>query len=76
MRMIDAAKEQWAMATDADVGQEVDTTEVNKYLRNNAAPICPAEGTYTYHPVRDDPECSVHGLLSAPREYRDQSGTR
>ena len=68
MRMIDSAKEQWALATQADIGQVLEITAVNEYLQ--VSPTCPAGGTYTYHQVGQDPECSVHGTLSNPQESR------
>ena len=76
MRQIDAAKEQWAMSSGIAAGQPADTTAVTRYIQGAVTPLCPAEGTYTYHDLGDDPECSVHGLLSAPREFRSQSRTR
>jgi len=70
MRQIDSAKESWALASNIDTGEEVDCAEINQYLRNGVTPACPAGGTYTYHEVGQEPECSVHGRLSATHRPR------
>ena len=59
LRLIDAGKEQWALETNADVGASVVNTEVNEYLKGNATPACPSNGTYTYGVVGTDPTCDV-----------------
>ena len=76
MRQIDAAKKQWSLNSDIATSQQTDTTSVNKYIKGSVTPLCPADGTYTYHDLGQDPECSVHGLLSNPRESKNQSRTR
>ena len=70
MRMIDAAKEQWAMSTEADMGAPIDLAPVNQYIKGATSPMCPAQGAYTYHVVGQDPECSAHGTRSAPHPSR------
>ena len=70
MRIIDAAKEQWALSTEADAGAPIDLTPVNQYIKGATTPMCPVQGTYTYHLVGQDPECSIHGTLSAPQASR------
>lgn len=67
MRLIDSAKEQWAISADIGAGQPVDVKSVNQYIKGAATPVCPARGTYTYHNFGQDPECSVHGRLSEPK---------
>ncbi len=69
MRYIDSAKEQWAMEVKASTGQAVDTPAVNAYIRGATTPLCPAGGTYDYRNIGLDPECSVHGSLSSPKQY-------
>jgi Tfp pilus assembly protein PilE len=70
MRQIDAAKEQWALTTGATVGSTVDIARVNAYIKGDATPLCPAQGTYTYHAVGTEPACSVHGSMSAMTSRR------
>ena len=68
MRQIDAAKEQWALERGPEVtaGGTVDVARVNAYLVGSVTPECPADGTYTYREIGSDPECSMHGRMSAP----------
>lgn len=61
LRIIDAAKEQWAMEAGASHGQPVDLAGCNQYIRGNATPVCPAGGTYTYNRAGTPPECSCPG---------------
>lgn len=61
LRMIDAAKEQSAMANRLTDGQEADPASVAEYLRGNAIPVCPSGGTYTLNPIGKLPTCSVPG---------------
>jgi len=60
MRYIDAAVEEWATSA---AGQPLGVTSVNRYMQESLTAVCPAQGTYTYNIVAQDPECSVHGLL-------------
>jgi len=59
LRMIDAAKEQWALENKKTVGTPVVITEVNAYLPNGATPICPAGGVYAYNVLGTPPTCSL-----------------
>ena len=64
LRMIDGAKEQWALENRAASGGAVTedgATGVNSYIKGNARPICPGGGTYTYAGVGENPTCSVPG---------------
>jgi hypothetical protein len=65
LRMIDSAKEQWALSSGATDGTPADVDEVNAYLPGGAVPVCPQGGVYTYNPVGRSPECSVHGNLES-----------
>ena len=71
MRQINAAKEEWATDSGIDIGQPVDTTAINQYMRGAVTPVCPGGGKYIYHNLGQDPECSVHGLMSNPQEFKD-----
>ncbi len=61
LRMIDAAKQQWALEKNkaaTDVPVESDLTP---YLMNNKMPVCPQGGTYTIGAVGEKPTCSIPG---------------
>jgi prepilin-type N-terminal cleavage/methylation domain-containing protein len=57
LRQIDAAKEQWAMASLAGTGS-VDEAAVNEYIKDGA-PGCPGGGSYGYGELGHSPVCSI-----------------
>ena len=59
-RMIETAKELWALENDKAAGTPVTETDLIEYLPGGTALVCPAGGTYTITPVGTDCECSVH----------------
>lgn len=63
LRIIDAAKEQAVynkeLPSDADCDDPANRVVVNRYIKNNATPVCPSGGTYTYGSVTNDPMCSL-----------------
>ena len=59
LRLIDAAKEQYALENNVDIGGAVVATDVAPYLRGNAMPTCPGSGTYTIDVVGTKPSCSL-----------------
>jgi len=59
LRMIDSAKESWALAKQKTNGEDVVTSEVNAYIRGNTTPACPAGGTYSYNVVGSNPTCTI-----------------
>jgi len=59
MKAIDSAKEAWATDSRKANGEPLDEAAVNAYLKNSAAPECPAGGTYTYGVVGVPPYCSL-----------------
>jgi prepilin-type N-terminal cleavage/methylation domain-containing protein len=69
LRMIDNAKQQWALenkANDADTPTE---DQVRVYIKNEKMPSCPGGGTYSILAVNTDPTCSESAkghVLSAP----------
>jgi len=69
LRMIEAAKEQWALTDRKTEGEPVIEDEVNAFLKTGP-PQCPAGGDYTYGDVGAMPRCSLgttHGhVLTAP----------
>jgi len=72
MRMIDAAKEQTAMAQQYEDGAEVTAQEISMYLKYGYSGVaCPLGGTYTINPVGTDPACSTHGTLTVATARRN-----
>ena len=61
LRQIDGAKEQWALETRQSAGATVNNADVEGYLKNNAAPTCPAGGAYNYDVVGNNPKCNITG---------------
>ena len=55
LRLIDAAKEQVALAENLGDSDVPTDAEVEAYLR--AAPVCRAGGNYDYQPIGTDPTC-------------------
>ncbi len=63
LRILDSAKEQWALANRASDGDEPDVEGVLEYVRGGTMLVCPDGGTYTLNPIGTTPVCSVHGSL-------------
>ena len=59
LRLIDGAKEQWAMDKNKGNAVIVATTEVNDYLKGGTMPDCPASGAYTYNTTGTNPSCNI-----------------
>jgi hypothetical protein len=59
LRIIAAAKEEWARVEGKTNGEEVVIAEVNHYIRGNTTPQCPGGGSYTYNVMGRNPTCSV-----------------
>jgi prepilin-type N-terminal cleavage/methylation domain-containing protein len=70
LRQIDGAKEQWAIENRASQGAtpvETGATGVNSYIKGQTRPLCPANGTYEYNNLGENPTCSVTGhTLTGP----------
>ncbi|HAL91738.1 MAG TPA: prepilin-type cleavage/methylation domain-containing protein [Verrucomicrobia bacterium] len=65
MRLIDAAKEQWALATGAaDLAVPADA-DVAPYIKGGVMPVCPAGGAvYTINALGTDPTCPNAALVA------------
>jgi len=61
LRMIDAAKEQYAMEHNLSDGAVADPAGISEYLRGGRLPTCPQGGEYTIKPIGTDPTCSIPG---------------
>lgn len=59
LRLIDGAKEQWALETHKSSGDLPDVGGINVYLKNTQTPVCPAGGLYSYKQVGVLPTCSI-----------------
>ena len=59
LRLVDAAKEQWALETNAADNALPVAGDVTPYLKGGAMPTCPANGNYTIAAVGTNPTCSV-----------------
>lgn len=63
MRLMDSAKEQWAMAHHLTNGP-TDVAGVLDFIRDHRLPKCPGGGTYSIGNVGEMPTCSVHGTIT------------
>lgn len=61
LRMIDAAKEQWALEHNLADGAVADPNGISQYIRGARLPVCPAGGVYKINAIGRNPECSVPG---------------
>jgi len=61
LRMIDAAKQQWALENKKTGTDTPTRADLKPYLGKGKFPVCPAGGTYTINPVNKSPECSHEG---------------
>ncbi len=58
MRLIESAKEQWALETGADDGAAVVDADIQPYLKNNTVPVCPVGNTaYVITAVGTNQDC-------------------
>jgi competence protein ComGC len=72
LRMIDAAKQEWALennkqSTDTPTQADLIHLKNNQYFKNGQFPTCLAGGVYTINPVGEAPTCSIpkHKVLPA-----------
>ncbi len=61
LRMIEGAKEQWALENRKAVGTAVTAQDLQPYLRNNTPLACPLGGVYTLNPVGTLATCNIAG---------------
>jgi prepilin-type N-terminal cleavage/methylation domain-containing protein len=57
MRLIDAAKEQYALENNKDATTTPAAADVTPYLKSNVMPTCPSSGTYTIDAIGTLPSC-------------------
>jgi hypothetical protein len=61
LRMIDAAKQQWALEKDKPIDAVPRTRDLLPYLKDGVFPVCPDGGTYSINNVDTVPTCTVIG---------------
>jgi competence protein ComGC len=61
LRMIDAAKNEWALENNKKSTDTPSQSDLAHYLKNGQFPTCPKGGTYTIGSVGEAPTCSVSG---------------
>ena len=59
LRMIEAAKQEWALENSKQASDTPTQAEVAHFLKNSQFPVCPADGTYTIGAVSNAPTCSI-----------------
>ena len=59
LRMIDGAKQQWALEHRKELTDMPTESDVTPYLRDRQLPPCPAGGTYAINAVDKEPTCSI-----------------
>jgi prepilin-type N-terminal cleavage/methylation domain-containing protein len=58
LKLIEGAKEYWALERKKVNGDAVVEAEVNEFIKGNQKPECPGGGTYDYKPIGENPTCS------------------
>ncbi len=61
MRLLDDAKQQWALATGKPVATVPKVKDLQIYFKDGALPECPAGGTYSLNALNEVPTCSIPG---------------
>ena len=61
LRLIDAAKEQYALENNKDATTTPAAGDVTPYLKGGAMPTCSAAGAYTIQAIGTKPTCSKSG---------------
>jgi alanyl-tRNA synthetase len=61
LRIIEGAKDQWALENKKGTGDAVSAQNIQPYLRNNVVPVCPQGGVYTLNPLGALATCSIPG---------------
>ena len=61
LRMIDAAKQQWALEKSKNDDAVPSAHDLLPYLTDGVFPVCPEGGTYTINAIGQLPACSIPG---------------
>ena len=73
LRLIDAAKEQYAIENNIASGTTATSANCTAYLKNNAFPVCPGTSTaYNCTSIGSYPTCGIAGTSSGatPKSHR------
>ena len=66
LRVIDAAKQQWALDKNATLDAVPTVKDLLPYFRDGTFPVCPSGGTYSINSVTELPTCSIPGHVLPP----------
>jgi septal ring factor EnvC (AmiA/AmiB activator) len=66
LRLIDSAKQQWALENRKTADAVATVQDIAAYLRGGALSKCPAGGNYTLNAVSAHPTCSIPGHALPP----------
>jgi hypothetical protein len=66
LRLIDAAKQQWALDKNADANATPTSQDLAPYFKESQFPVCPSGGTYTIGSMTQAPVCSYPGHVTPP----------
>jgi hypothetical protein len=61
LRVIDGAKQQWALENKKLDTNTPTADDIKVYIKNERFPTCPNDGTYQINPVGKNPTCSIGG---------------
>jgi len=61
LRMLDGAKQQWALEKQKTAEAVPTAEEIALYLKDQVIPVCPATGKYTLNAVGAAPTCTIAG---------------
>lgn len=61
LRMIEAAKQQWAQQNGKPAGALMTPADIAVFFPNSTVPACPAGGVYTINPAGIAPLCTAQG---------------
>lgn len=59
LRLIDGAKQQWALENKKQATDTPTQDEIVVFLRNHELPVCPGGGVYTIGSGNEEPTCSM-----------------
>ena len=68
LRMIDGAKQQWALEQRKQPTDVPVESDVLQYLKTGQMPKCPAGGDYKINAAGEDPTCSMSKHTLAPKD--------
>ncbi len=67
LRIVEGAKDQWALENKKGVGDVVNSAGLRDYLKDNVLPACPDGGGYAINPVGTPATCNRPGHVFRPQ---------